>query len=86
MNIQYSWYKQNKECAKLGCEHTTCFMAAAVDLLFIQYDGIKDKDRRDKLPNLYHKTKRKYANQNILVFPVPVLEVCAEVVLECSAG
>lgn len=86
MNIQYSWYKKKKECAKLGCEHITCSMATAVYLPFVQYDGTKGRDKRDKLPNFYHKAKRKYANPNILVFPVPVLEVCAEVVIECSAG
>lgn len=86
MNIQYLWYKQNKECAKLGCEHTTCSMTAAMYLLFIQYEGIKDRDKRDKLPYIYHKDKRRHANKNTLVVLVPIAEVCTEIVTECSAG
>lgn len=86
MNIQYLWYKQNKECAKLGCEHTTWSMIAAIHLLFIQYEGIKDRDKKDRLPYIYHKDKKKHANKNTLVFLVPILEVCAKIVTECSVG
>lgn len=52
MNIQYLWYKQNEECTKLRCEHPTGSMIAAIYLLFIQSEGIKYRDKRDKLPYL----------------------------------
>ena len=64
----------------------TCSMTAAINLLFIQYEGIKDRDKRDNLPYIYHKDKRKHANKNTLVVFVPILEVCAEIVTECSTG
>lgn len=52
MNIQYLWYKQNEECTKLRCERPTRSMIAAIYLLFIQSEGIKYRDKRDKLPYL----------------------------------
>lgn len=81
MNIQYLWYKQNKKCAKLGCEHKTCSMITALHWLFIQYKGIKDRNKTDKLSYIYHKGNRKHASKNTPVVLVSFL-VCAKTVTD----